>query len=127
MTGVQTCALPISDFFRGLAPGLRPLLAAERMQRRGFRRRAGVAADQVQLRDRHVQAVALGVLDLEVFAGLAAGFERHQAAVAADAVVLVHDRRAFRSDEHTSELQSLTRISYAVLCLEKKTKQLIKT
>src|SRR3546814_2466374 len=39
--------------------------------------------------------LALGVLDLEVFAGLAAGFERHQAAVAADAVVLVHDRRAF--------------------------------
>ena len=50
---------------------------------------------QVQLRDRHVQAVALGVLDLEVFAGHAAGFERDQAAVAADAVVLVHDRRAF--------------------------------
>src|SRR3546814_18425365 len=39
--------------------------------------------------------LALGVLDLEVFAGLAAGFERHQAAVAADAVVLVQDRRAF--------------------------------
>src|SRR3546814_10107366 len=28
----------------------------------------------------------------------------------------------FRSDEHTSELQSLMRISYAVLCLKKKTK-----
>src|SRR3546814_6847363 len=26
-----------------------------------------------------------------------------------------------RSDEHTSELQSLMRISYAVLCLQKKT------
>src|SRR3546814_10820317 len=26
---------------------------------------------------------------------------------------------AFRSDEHTSELQSLMRISYAVLCLKK--------
>ena len=50
---------------------------------------------QMQLRDRHVQAVALGVFDLEVFAGHAAGFERDQAAVAADAVVLVHDRRAF--------------------------------
>src|SRR3546814_10844756 len=28
---------------------------------------------------------------------------------------------AFRSAEHTSELQSLMRISYAVLCLQKKT------
>src|SRR3546814_1747169 len=34
-------------------------------------------------------------------------------------------RRAFRDDrseEHTSELQSLMRISYAVFCLKKKTK-----
>src|SRR3546814_6585803 len=32
--------------------------------------------------------------------------------------------RAFmRSEEHTSELQSLMRISYAVFCLKKKTKQ----
>src|SRR3546814_1124770 len=30
---------------------------------------------------------------------------------------------ATRSEEHTSELQSLMRISYAVFCLKKKTKQ----
>src|SRR3546814_5296228 len=30
--------------------------------------------------------------------------------------------RAGRSEEHTSELQSLMRISYAVFCLKKKTK-----
>src|SRR3546814_4666456 len=30
--------------------------------------------------------------------------------------------RASRSEEHTSELQSLMRISYAVFCLNKKTK-----
>src|SRR3546814_7051038 len=29
----------------------------------------------------------------------------------------------WRSEEHTSELQSLMRISYAVFCLKKKTKQ----
>src|SRR3546814_7817999 len=29
-----------------------------------------------------------------------------------------------RSEEHTSELQSLMRISYAVLCLKKKTKHI---
>src|SRR3546814_10797475 len=31
-----------------------------------------------------------------------------------------------RSEEHTSELQSLMRISYAVFCLKKKTKKYIK-
>src|SRR3546814_3621126 len=37
-----------------------------------------------------------------------------------------HRRRrthAARSEEHTSELQSLMRISYAVLCLKKKNKE----
>src|SRR3546814_8762303 len=38
----------------------------------------------------------------------------------------VHRRQAHgaeRSEEHTSELQSLMRISYAVFCLKKKTNQ----
>src|SRR3546814_7434141 len=51
--------------------------------------------------------------------------ERNQAAVQRDAV---HRRRhaefahavVDRSEEHTSELQSLMRISYAVFCLKKK-------
>src|SRR3546814_1500074 len=34
-----------------------------------------------------------------------------------------HPEPAFRSEEHTSELQSLMRISYAVFCLKKKTTQ----
>src|SRR3546814_7790651 len=32
------------------------------------------------------------------------------------------DEKVLRSEEHTSELQSLMRISYAVFCLKKKTK-----
>src|SRR3546814_8244363 len=36
-------------------------------------------------------------------------------------------RKVERSEEHTSELQSLMRISYAVFCLKKKKKQLSKT
>src|SRR3546814_3216589 len=35
--------------------------------------------------------------------------------------------RTVRSEEHTSELQSLMRISYAVFCLKKKSYTLIKT
>src|SRR3546814_3706779 len=34
---------------------------------------------------------------------------------------IVRRRRVDRSEEHTSELQSLMRISYAVFCLKKKT------
>src|SRR3546814_6050045 len=34
---------------------------------------------------------------------------------------------AIRSEEHTSELQSLMRISYAVFCLKKKNKTRVKT
>src|SRR3546814_1229294 len=36
--------------------------------------------------------------------------------------VVLHHHGAGRSEEHTSELQSLMRISYAVFCLKKKTK-----
>src|SRR3546814_4957970 len=37
--------------------------------------------------------------------------------------VLIHEiGHHFRSEEHTSELQSLMRISYAVFCLKKKKK-----
>src|SRR3546814_8913719 len=35
------------------------------------------------------------------------------------------DRFRFRSEEHTSELQSLMRISYAVFCLKKQKKTII--
>src|SRR3546814_2154256 len=37
--------------------------------------------------------------------------------------LLADDDRNGRSEEHTSELQSLMRISYAVFCLKKKKKQ----
>src|SRR3546814_10115883 len=42
--------------------------------------------------------------------------------VVTDLAVFVRDNRTgpFRSEEHTSELQSLMRISYAVFCLKKK-------
>src|SRR3546814_7414242 len=36
------------------------------------------------------------------------------------------DLVVYRSEEHTSELQSLMRISYAVFCLKKKTKKHMK-
>src|SRR3546814_5576818 len=46
----------------------------------------------------------------------------HRAGLVVDAQRLAHllDRRGARSEEHTSELQSLMRISYAVFCLKTK-------
>src|SRR3546814_6745799 len=35
-------------------------------------------------------------------------------------IAVIHRQSAGRSEEHTSELQSLMRISYAVFCLKKK-------
>src|SRR3546814_4421488 len=46
-----------------------------------------------------------------------ADVERREGLVASGAV----SREELRSEEHTSELQSLMRISYAVFCLKKKT------
>src|SRR3546814_1112812 len=43
----------------------------------------------------------------------------------AEAAELTPRGQEIRSEEHTSELQSLMRISYAVFCLKKKTKQKI--
>src|SRR3546814_5903898 len=47
-----------------------------------------------------------------------AGYRVFEACEAADALTILE-----RSEEHTSELQSLMRISYAVFCLKKKTQQ----
>src|SRR3546814_4498980 len=59
------------------------------------------------------------------------GADQHHAAGgrAAGAAGDLHDDRAgaVRSEEHTSELQSLMRISYAVFCLKKKTTHLLHT
>src|SRR3546814_8590461 len=57
-------------------------------------------------------AVALGGL---LLAGFAGNPPNEQFAVTESAV-----RRAVRSEEHTSELQSLMRSTYAVFCLKKK-------
>src|SRR3546814_1491418 len=52
--------------------------------------------------------------------------DRHRAEDVAAALGGIHHRRfEIRSEEHTSELQSLMRISYAVFCLKKKTHSIL--
>src|SRR3546814_2322556 len=72
--------------------------------------------------------VALGVhgVAAHLYAGMPRGYSGHggrarvtQGLSAVTGACLLVRRR---SEEHTSELQSLMRISYAVFCLKKKTK-----
>src|SRR3546814_1555416 len=49
------------------------------------------------------------------------------AAHADNASMMLRDTVAARSEEHTSELQSLMRSSYAVFCLKKKTTTVLMT
>src|SRR3546814_4275960 len=77
-------------------------------------------------------ADCLGVLARDLWRGDAAGLGRRFGWLArAGAADLGLDyrhrrvlrRRPVRSEEHTSELQSLMRMSYAVFCLKKKIKE----
>src|SRR3546814_3599184 len=112
VTGVQTCALPISDSTEegklvaaddGNAPAVAPFDAAQRHE---------VGIEAVLIAGQHRS----GLAD-EVVVG-----ERRDDGELVVAVVLAHALvgEAARSEEHTSELQSLMRSSYAVFCLTKK-------
>src|SRR3546814_8826484 len=102
VTGVQTCALPISQLAADLAQvlGVRAVLLG------------GGARDHLEVTDvrQPGQDFVLDTDD-EVFVVL----------VAAQVLERQHGNRFFRSEEHTSELQSLMRSSYAVFCLKNKT------
>src|SRR3546814_2086449 len=65
------------------------------------------------------RAIAANV-DILVVNGNTSEFYALQAAEAQAMMEAVKDMAAGRSEEHTSELQSLMRTSYAVFCLKKK-------
>src|SRR3546814_5083165 len=70
---------------------------------------------------------ALGVEDHEFDVALNHLTEVVERHVTAGRRVVEPAVRIFRSEEHTSELQSLMRISYAVFCLKKKTQNRTET
>ncbi len=93
--------IEVEQFGRGvarllgrLAARLFPLPGAERVQRRALRRGAGIAADLVQLRHRHVERRVAGVGEMQELGHALAEVEVDQALVAADAVLRMHDRIA---------------------------------
>src|SRR3546814_2145840 len=79
---------------------------------------AGVGADGLGAGQRHLDAVVLG----RVVTG---GEHRTGCVEAAGGEVQHVGGGQPRSEEHTSELQSLMRISYAVFCLKKKKTKLL--
>src|SRR3546814_7548195 len=128
-----------SDLFAraiGIADLARLIALQEKELARAFigvdlgRKRRGVGKLQrhmafpLRLQRRHVHDDAAPGIG-----GLAEADHQH---IARDAEILDRPRQHERSEEHTSELQSLMRISYAVFCLKKQkttyqTKNRIKT
>src|SRR3546814_8924611 len=108
VTGVQTCALPI--FTPKCAPTrtedttmeLRPILSTLL---------------------RHKTAAALIVLEIALSCAIVCNalFLIGNRIERINLVSGVAENEVVRSEEHTSELQPLMRISYAVFCLKKKT------
>src|SRR3546814_6305470 len=88
------------------------------------RRAVGQNLDPLDRADRDDVGVGLG--ELRAAAGQAQAVHDHQRRVGRGSRKAVDLRRIIgigvlaRSEEHTSELQSLMRISYAVFCLKKK-------
>src|SRR3546814_10111154 len=85
----------------------------------------GCATAEVQLSElaRTIEQFALhGNLALEVFEVLDGALGLVGDDLVAGAVIAKALAERNRSEEHTSELQSLMRISYAVFCLKKKKK-----
>src|SRR3546814_5177911 len=113
---------PYTTLFRSLAPAGRPGAAAgiARLWRDARADEpadlSGLCANPHRHRDGHRDiGAARGRID-----GLAA---RGRSALAGRSRPGPVAARPDRSEEHTSELQSLMRISYAVFCLKKKTYQ----
>src|SRR3546814_4478945 len=104
VTGVQTCALPISIGAMPKPARFRERLAAINDIMRSPRLDLGDEPREVLLGKR--------------FYGLLAHNPAGKRFVESDRRLGMIQ---FRSEEHTSELQSLMRISYAVFCLKKKT------
>src|SRR3546814_1769719 len=102
VTGVQTCALPISLSFK-------PAVSKQR----GGKKRVGGPPPQPSM-----PAIRQAILNI---------FIRPPPLRCPHCEKLLVDRPEQRSEEHTSELQSLMRISYAVFCLKKNQKSKYQT
>src|SRR3546814_3599296 len=123
VTGVQTCALPISHLHRpGVDRTRQDQRPADGEPHRGDQRHRCRLGGQA---DRRLSRSGRGrPCDGRLSTGDRDGYLPRPLSDVAGEGGADHGqcRLALRSEEHTSELQSLMRISYAVFCLIKKTK-----
>ncbi len=91
---VQQFGGGVARRLHGAAARLFPLVGAELVQRRRAFAGAAVARDQVQVGDRHVELVALGVLEVQELGVAVAEIHVDEAEILADAVLRVHHRVA---------------------------------
>src|SRR3546814_978079 len=83
-------------------------------------RAADFADDVMAATEQHGADLIINAVGGSVFA------ENIRAAAFEARLAIDVDIEAFRSEEHTSELQSLMRISYAVFCLKKKNSRAVR-
>src|SRR3546814_2896429 len=96
------------------ATGFAPSGPGGRLGERGLlRHRSRLGGGEID-----VDVIAVGIVKVHLD-----GAQRGQHADTVRQAAPPQQRQEFRSEEHTSELQSLMRISYAVFCLKKKTKK----
>src|SRR3546814_1233446 len=112
VTGVQTCALPICRVAVEGWAEVSELSALELARRFADAGAAAIVYTDID-RDGALQGA-----NVAATRALAEAIETP--VIASGGVASLDDLAAFRSEEHTSELQSLMRISYAVFCFEKK-------
>src|SRR3546814_4577364 len=112
VTGVQTCALPISICDEGKGAPLARSRAASSPVAPITAATTGQPASSPLARAAETACAAKPCPIVRIVTKPSiSGVYRHEP---------VSQHLLVRSDEHTSELQSLMRISYAVLCLKKK-------
>src|SRR3546814_5027941 len=135
VTGVQTCALPISDgqlkaeiwswsrargLFAGVALDGAVLSIDDEANQAVYG--AGTTPRMI-FEDRAANAPSTAIVNFrdELEEATAAARAARGTGTASQAVATQPATTGPRSEEHTSELQSLMRISYAVFCLKTKT------
>src|SRR3546814_7350766 len=115
VTGVQTCALPISGQLTRVSTLIPRATATMRASRAAWWAMSGASAFTSGAAPKWPSVAAIFVVQALVerlALHLVAGLLRQPRGQLVGG--------AGRSEEHTSELQSLMRISYAVFCLKKK-------
>src|SRR3546814_7980270 len=106
VTGVQTCALPILIALACWGFGLWVWWKIDRSMAR-------YAMDAIAENEDASAAVGINVMTQKIRITVIS-------AVLSALAGILYGQYQMRSEEHTSELQSLMRISYAVFCLKKK-------